>query len=243
VSNIICCGRREEGKTSLAIAIAKQRHAAVIAFDPRAMIVGVPVYGVDDLEEVIADGAWREHVICYRFDSGDIDTELEEMCEFLFPPRFTKGAFALVIDEAGSQKIQTFHKIHPALDRAVRQHPTRPPEYAVTIIQTSHRLADFHGASKSLMDELYIFNTSSPRDIEALEDHTQMPDLVEIVRVLPKHHCVRYLYARQEEGVAQYEVWDKPEEWYIPATSHSGVLSAEDENNKEEENANHAAEI
>jgi len=99
VSNIICCGRREEGKTSLAIAIAKQRHAAVIAFDPRAMIVGVPVYGVDDLEEVIADGAWREHVICYRFDSGDIDTELEEMCEFLFPPRFTKGAFALVIDE------------------------------------------------------------------------------------------------------------------------------------------------
>lgn len=234
MSNIICCGRREEGKTSLAIAIAKQRHSAVIAFDPRAMIVGVPVYGVDDLEEVIKDGTWKEHVISYRFDSGEVDVELEELCDFLFPPRFTKGAFALVVDEAGSRKIQTFNSINPALDRAVRQHPTKPPQFAVTIIQTSHRLADFHGASKSLMDELYIFNTSSPRDLMALEEHTQMPEVSEIVRELPKHHCVRYLYARQEAGIAQYEVWDDPAAWYIPATNQSGSGEPEEQ---EEENA------
>lgn len=239
MSNIICCGRREEGKTSLAVSLAKQRHSGVIAFDPRAMIVGVPVYGVDDLEEVIQDGTWKEHVISYRFDSGDVDCELENLCDFLFPPRFTKGAFCLIIDEAGSRKIQTYNSIHPALDRAVRQHPTRPPEFAVTIIQTSHRLADFHGASKSLMDELYIFNTSSPRDIAALEEHTQMPEVVEIVRTLPKHHCVRYLYARQEEGEPQFELWDKPEMWYIPATNSSGA----NEPAQEEENARTAEEI
>jgi hypothetical protein len=219
--NIICCGRREEGKTSLAVYLAKQRHRAVIAFDPRAMVAGVPVYGVDDLEEVIKDGTWKEHVISYRFE-GEVDVELEELCEFLFPPRFTKGAFALIVDEAGSRKIQTFNSIHPALDRAVRQHPTQPPQYAVTIIQTSHRLADFHGASKSLMDELYIFNTSSPRDLIALEEHTQMPEVVEIVSTLPKHHCVRYMYARQEDGEPQYEIWDDPSVWYLKATTQSG---------------------
>jgi hypothetical protein len=219
--NIICCGRREEGKTTLAIALAKQRHSGIVVFDPRAMVVGVPVYGVDDLEDAIDEGVWREHIISYRFDSGDSAEELGALCDFMFPPRFTKGAFAFIVDEAGDNKIQTAHSIHPSLDRVVRQHPTRPPEFAVTVIQTSHRLADFNGATKSLLDELYIFNTSSPRDLLALEEHTQMPDLIPIVTTLPKHHCVRYKYSRQEEGISQYEVWDEPEEWNVMATTIS----------------------
>lgn len=229
--NIICCGRREEGKTTLAIALAKQRHKAVVVFDPRAMCVGVPVYGVDDLEEVIQSGEHDGAVIAYRFDDGEVDCELENLCDFLFPPRFTKGAFALVIDEAGSRKIQTYNTIHPALDRAVRQHPTQPPDYAVTVIQTSHRLADFHGASKSLMDELYIFNTSAPRDLQALEEHTQCPELVAQVRTLPKHHCIRYMYARQEGNDPQFEVWDQPDSWFLPATTTASttVVIAEEE--------------
>lgn len=222
MSNIICCGRREEGKTSLAVWIAKQRHTGIIVFDPRAMVVGVPVYGVDDLEEVIQDGTWKDHVISYRFEGG-IDAEFDNLCGFLFPPRFTKGAFCLVVDEAGSRDIQTFNSIHPALDRAVRQHPTKPPEFAVTIIQTSHRLADFHGASKSLMDELYIFQTTSKNDLKALEDHTQDPELIEVVRHLPKHHCVRYLYARQEGDDPQWELWNNPKAWCIQATEQSSI--------------------
>lgn len=226
--NIICCGRREEGKTTLAIFLARQRHSGVIVFDPRSMVSGLSVYGVDDLEEVIKDGLWRNRIISYRFE-GDAETELSELCDFLFPPRFTKGAFALVVDEAGLRDIQTANSISPALDRAVRQHPTRPPEYAVTIVQTSHRLADFNGASKSLIDELFIFQTTSPRDLIALEEHTHSTGLVEIVQTLPKHHCIRYKYARQDGDAEQWELWDDPNMWDIHVTTDSATELSQEE--------------
>ena len=209
--NIICCGRREEGKTTLAMFLARKHHKAVFAFDPRGMIDGVIVYGSDDLEDAIEAKAWNDGPIIYRFDDGDDNTAFDEMSSVLFPPNFTKGGFSVVVDEAG--RIQNAHGINESFVRAIKQHPTNPPRESVSIIQTNHRLAEFNGACKSLMNELYIFQTTYDLDLRTLEAHTGLVQMNEIVKNLPQHHCVRYLYGRQPNN-QQYEIWNEPLVWY-----------------------------
>lgn len=208
--------------------LAKQRHAGVVVFDPRAMIQGIVVFGPDELHDAIERKAWREGPIVYRYDSTDHNAEFGEMTQVLFPPRFPVGGFALIIDEAGL--LQTANSIDENLARVVKQHPTFPARESVTVIQTSHRLSEFHGASKALMNELYIFQTTHPRDLETLADHTDgEAAIAEAVRQLPRHHCVRYKYGRQEAGVSQWELWDRPEAWFVPTVGGASGLDTNKE--------------
>lgn len=213
--NIIVCGRREEGKTTLAMFLARHHpkagHEGVVAFDPRGMLDGHIVYGSGELEDAINDKLWKSGPIIYRYDSGDPNTAFSELCDILFPPQFTKGGFSLVVDEAG--QLQTAHSINEQFLRAIKQHPTEPHREAITIIQTNHRMAEFHGGCKALMEELYIFQTTDPRGLQALEEHTGLPEMSEVVKNLPQHHCVRYKYGRQADN-KQYEIWDNPLVWY-----------------------------
>ena len=229
--NIVCCGRREEGKTTLAMHIARKHHRGVVVFDPRGMINGTIVYGSSELEDAIEGGMWQNGPIVYRYDSGDANSEFDEMCSVLFPPQFTKGGFSLVVDEAG--QLQTAHSINENFIRAIKQHPTSPLRESVTIIQTNHRLAEFHGASKSLMNELYIFQTTYDLDLRTLEQHTGLPQMSEIVKNLPQHHCVRYLYGRQPNN-KQYEVWDNPLIWFndIKRGPSSSIIPPSKSNNE-----------
>ena len=213
MSNVNMVGRREEGKTTLALYRAQQYTAKVI-WDPRGMISGIVVCNPDDLEYAIERGEWKSGIpIVYRQESGDPHEEFDSVSQVLFPPKFTRGGFAFIIDEAG--ELQTPNSVHPQLLRIIKQHPTKPIEESVLIIQTNHRLSEFHNSCKALMNELYIFQTTLPRDLDVLEQHTGLPEVSEIVRGLPKHHCVKYIYGRVDEGMSQYEVWDDPSVWYI----------------------------
>jgi hypothetical protein len=178
------------------------------------MIGGVIVHNPDDLETAIEERAWEDGPIVYRQESGNSYDEFEGFCRVLFPPKFTRGGFAVIVDEAG--ELQTAHGINPDLLRAIKQHPTDPPAQSVLLVQTNHRLAEFHNSSKALMDELYIFQTTLPGDLRVIEEHTGSREIAEIVRTLPKHHCVKYLYGRQDDGVPQYVVMSNPEIWYRP---------------------------
>lgn len=214
MANVNIVGRREEGKTTLALYRAQPYKAKVI-WDPRGMIAGIVVCNPDDLEYAIEKGEWRSGVpIVYRQESGDPQSEFDSVSQVLFPPKFTRGGFAFIIDEAG--ELQTPNSLHPQLLRIIKQHPTFPVQESVLIIQTNHRLSEFHNSCKALMNELYIFQTTLPRDLDVLEQHTGLPEVSEIVRGLPKHHCVKYIYGRVDEGMSQYEVWDEPSVWYIP---------------------------
>jgi hypothetical protein len=217
MANFNIVGRREEGKTTLALFLCR-RYTAKVIWDPRGMIgdqqSAVLVCTPDDLEIAIEEGEWRRGPIVYRQESGDVESEFTSVCQVLFPPKFTKGGFAFVIDEAG--ELQNPHFVHPELKRVIKQHPTFPPRESVLVIQTNHRLSEFHNSCKALMNELYIFQTTLPRDLDVVEEHTGIPEIREVVKALPKHHCIRYLYDRQEVGAAQYEIWDDPSYWYVP---------------------------
>ena len=226
MANFNIVGRREEGKTTLAKYLAR-RYKAQFIWDPRGMIGpepnGVIVCNADDLETAIEEKRWQGGPVVYRQESGDPEEEFSGVCNVLFPPKFTRGGFAFVIDEAG--ELQNAHRIHPALLRVIKQHPTFPKEESVLVIQTNHRLSEFNNSCKALMNELYIFQTTLPRDLDVLDEHTGIPEIREIVFNLPKHHCVRYKYDRQPAGVPQYEVWDDPSVWY---NKLKGGISSED---------------
>jgi len=215
--NINICGRREEGKTTLAMYLARQRHKGIVVFDPRGMIQGVVVYGPDELQDAIERKAWQQGPIVYRYDGADHKEQFGQVTEILFPPRFPLGGFAFIIDEAGM--MQGFNSIDENLARVVKQHPTFPANEAVTVIQTNHRLSEFNGTCKALMNELYIFQTTHPRDLDALAEHTDgQQEISEAVKALPRHCCVRYKYGRQAEGISQWELWNDPSVWYVRTT-------------------------
>lgn len=218
--NSICVGGREEGKSTLSLWLAYRTHAAVIVFDPRGMYEGVVVQHAYELENALDEQA---HMIAenptvnvppvvYRFDYMTAEDAFTEMSVVLFPPQFTRGGFALVVDEAG--ELQGANYINPALKRAVAQHPLKG-ELQDHIIQTSHRLAEYNGKVKTCLDDLYIFRTRNPRDLRALEDFTSEPELVRIVQDLRKHHLIHYKFARQDDGQNQFEIWTDPTQWFI----------------------------
>jgi hypothetical protein len=218
--NINIVGQREEGKTTLALYLARQHNPAVIVFDPRGNIEGAVVWGPDEMEQAIQERVYEDEPIVYRYDSEDPDEEFSDFCMVLFPPRFPRGGFSVVIDECNM--LQNANSIHPALRRAIKQHPTKPPERSVAIIQTTHVLGEFNSKSRSLMNELYMFRIQGVRDLKVVEEHTGNQQVAEIVKNLPQHHCVRYLYSRQAEGKPEYYVWSDPTVWNNAATDFSG---------------------
>lgn len=178
------------------------------------MIDGHVVYTSGDLEAALDDGIYEDgQPIVYRFDHGDVNQAFSDMAMILFPPQFTRGGFALIVDEAG--ELQGPQTINPDLRRAIAQHPT-DGEMRVHILQTSHRISEFNGKTKTCLDYLYQFRTNNPRDHQALVDFTDDPSIVDVVRELPPHHCVRYQFGRREDGGAQWQVWDDPTMWYAP---------------------------
>jgi hypothetical protein len=238
VSNINIVGRRLEGKTSLAMFLCR-RYKARVAWDVRCMIPGVYIYNCDDLQLAIDEKAWMQDTLVYRPLKGNVEEEFHEVCSVLFPPHFKYGGFAFLVDEAG--ELQNAQGISPDLLRIIKQHPTHPPHESVMIIQTNHRLAEFNNSCKALLDELYIFQTTLPNDLKALEMHTGLTEITPIVRSLPKHHCVRYLYGRQSAGSPQFEVWDNPELWkpdtvVVIEETGGGHLPALFEDEEEQEN-------
>lgn len=213
MSNIVINGRREEGKSTLALSILKKLHQGIVICDFRGdQFDGVKVYSQAELEDAIDERLWMQAPIVYICDNGE--ESFGEVCEVLFPERFTKGGFGFLIDESDSNGLQTHQSINPALRRVIKQHPTHPPREAVTVVQTTHFLGDLHRTSKGLVNEYYVFSVTDYNSVKAVS-YFCGDEVAAIVPTLPKHHCVRYFAGRRDEGLPQFEIWDKPEIWFV----------------------------
>lgn len=232
--NICIVGTREEGKTTLAMALAQRRYEAVIAFDPRGLIEAPEeniVRSPEELEEAIEKEKWRNGPVVYRVDSMDLDDDFAEFCSVLFPPNFPHGGFAVVVDEAGL--LQSANSMRPDLFRIIKTHPTKPP--SVLIIQTMHTLSETYGKTRSLINEYYIFRLTARNDLDAVATlvGVRAPEVTELVADLPQHHCIRFINSRVPEGQSQWELWDQPELWHIPATTQDESLGLTQPKNSE----------
>jgi hypothetical protein len=198
----------KEGKTTLALYLAREWANGVVVWDPRHRITGaVYVQDAEELEDAIQQKEWQKGLIIYRPDGLRIEEQFDEMCGVLFTPVERFDHFALVIDEAS--QMQSAHRISERLSQAVRQHPR-----SVLIIQTTHSLQDWHRASKDLTSDVYSFRLRG-RSLQALMDFCDGDkELEQQVKSLPHHHCVRInLEAGEEEEI---ETLDDPTEWFSP---------------------------
>lgn len=228
MSGVLCCGTRREGKTSLAIHLARQWSPTNIAWDPRgsiSKILGpgqfVEVRTPDELREQLESGAYLEptpKVLIYRSESEE---GFQELCDVLFPPFFEgyEGGLALIVDEAGT--LQTAHAIHPALNRVIGQCPD-----SVLVVQTTHMISEWHGKSRSCMNEMFLFRQVGSRNWTVVAENCG-DDVAEQTRNLPPHHLVHYWFDRRE-GL-QWELWDDPSVWALDSNAPTIVQDLPDE--------------
>ena len=208
--NTLICGRMKEGKTTLALYLAREWANGVVAWDPRHRITGATyVYSGDELEDAIMDKKWRDGLIVFRPDGLRIEEQFDEMCGVLFTPVERFDHFALVIDEAAD--LQSAHRISPRLSQAVRQHPR-----SVLIVQTTHSLQDWHRASKDLTSDVYTFRLRG-RSLQALVEFCDGgSEMYETVAALPRHHCIHINLEATETAEEEIELLDDPKMWYSP---------------------------
>ena len=237
MSGVLCTGTRREGKTTLAIHLAREWSQTVVAWDPRASIKkllgddAIEVRSGEELRAHLETGDYLEDehgnpypipkVLIYRSESED---GFQELCDVLFPPFFEgyQGGLALIVDEAGS--LQTSHSIHPALNRAIGQCPD-----TVLIVQTTHMISEWHGKSRSCMNEMFLFRQVGARNWDVVAENCG-DDVAEQTQNLPPHHLVHYWFDRRD-GI-QWELWDNPSIWAlnsVDSTLNDGVESESEE--------------
>jgi hypothetical protein len=224
MSNILCCGRIKQGKTTLAIMLAHQHSPGVIVWDPRHMqhgyIVRPPI--AENLEDAIKEKAYDKQPIVI-WPSGNIEDEFAEVCSVLFnpPERFSgngkdSGGFAFVVDEAAD--LQKAQSINDSLRVVVKQHPR-----SVVVIQTTHSLQEWNRSSKDTMSHLYCFRLQG-RSLKYAVEYADVEDeeeLEEEIRSLPNHSYV-HIDFESVPGSAEYETCEP-----LPAAAVESIQRGE----------------
>lgn len=223
--NVLCCGTRRTGKSTLGLWLAKQWRGTIVIFDPRGSYshAGVQCASVEELMQHLEDGDYLDREgqaipLVYHVDA-DPEKSFSELCEALFPPRFAgwRGRLALLVDE--SRTLQSHAYIHPSLDRIVGQAPIDD----VLVIQTTHEIKEWNSKTKSVMDEMYLFYQIGTHNYDRIADLCGEDVADEVVGFKPEnrddpsiHHCVRYCFREIFDDGREWQTWNDPQIWYLP---------------------------
>jgi hypothetical protein len=200
-------GRREYGKSTLAMHLALQSGRSVFVFDPACGFTAWPDSTASDpssLSELLyADPEIRSPIIIYQPEGNDLSAEFEAMAELLK----RKADYALIVDEA--HWVQNPQWATPALQEFVR----KPNRYDCYLIQTTHAPSDTWAKARSLATDWYMFKLSRAADLDAVERECG-PEVREQVRQLQGHTYLHYRIDKQS-----YELVDNPSSWYLDLTA------------------------
>jgi len=205
MSNKVIYGKRRQGKSTLALALALQGSNRVIVFDPNGqfpLISAIPIDGVAAWAESTRDNQGYSLARVGPIDSEDIDDYFSSFAEDLFAEKNV----SVIVDEAHMLQKPSF--IHPALDRWNR----RSPE-SVNLIQTTHRIVDCHVDSRYHADDVFIFYAYLPRELKTMEESFGPKGISRYIERLQEHQVLHWRKATG--GVPKISIWDKSEEWYI----------------------------
>lgn len=213
--NILIIGRRRQGKSTLALFIARRRHKTIVIWDPNSQYNGFhTLYSLDELAEWIAGEDHGE--VVFRPDPTDLEDQFEGFVDLLWG----QGNYALIIDEAST--VQTPHSIHGQLERIMRQAPrdgakNRSGQLVdVTVIQTTHRPTDLHMICRALATDVFIFQQTLLKDLQRVSDQWG-EDVAAQLPELERWHCI-HVYT-DLDGRQQYKRWDDPTKWHIAIAS------------------------
>lgn len=196
----ICIGRRRQGKSTLALALARAERNTTIVFDPNDQYGHLPI--ISNLAD------WMEKADAHsvgRIVPTEPVADFEEIVAELDGGGWKWGEYTLIVDECSM--LMNPSKVHPALERYAR---TSPKD--VSVILTTHRTVDVHTLFRSLATDWFFFNQQLDRDLETIEDNFGS-EVAAASRNLPNYHVIHFWL--DTGGTPRWEVWNKPEDWYI----------------------------
>lgn len=198
----VIIGRRRQGKSTLAFALAKSKKQTVIVYDPNNQYEALPSVPLESIGNVMKESNGETVIRIVPEDTvGDWDTlaaELDGGC-------WRWGEYTLIIDEASM--LMSAGKVNAALERYAR---TSPKD--VNVILTTHRSVDIHTLFRSLASDWYIFHQHIERDLETIGDNMGV-DVALAASKLPEYHVIHFWL--DVGGLPRWQVWDKPSDWYI----------------------------
>jgi hypothetical protein len=197
----VIIGRRRQGKSTLALALAKAQDKTVIVFDPNNQYRALPV--ISDLSAWIEES--ESDSIGRIVPQPPVEDAWREIAEILDGGRWEWADYVLILDECSM--LMSPHWVDETLERFAR---TAPKD--VDVILTTHRARDIHPLFRALSTDWFVFQTNIALDVDVLRKNFTA-ELADVVQSLPKYHVAHYWL--DEGGIERVVVWDKPETWYV----------------------------
>jgi nicotinamide riboside kinase len=196
----VIIGRRRQGKSTLALSVAKSHFQTTIVFDPNDQ------YG--NLERIDDIAVWMENTnpqSIGRIVPIDPKPDFEQLAAELDGGSWKWGDYVLIVDECSMLMSPSW--VHPILERYAR---TSPKD--VSVILTTHRTVDVHTLFRALATDWFFFNQHLDRDLENISDNFGA-EIAQKSKELPNYHLIHFWL--DSGGVPKHDIWDKPEEWFI----------------------------
>lgn len=195
---ILIFGRRQQGKSTLAFALARSLKERTIIFDPNAQFSSFSA--IDNYDDLIEALVAEQDVIRYAPLSSRPSEEWPDFADIVWQFR----DYALIIDECSV--IQSASYMDDKLERFLRRAPDD-----VVIIQTTHRPVDTNKLSRQLATDIFCFQTRMKADLEMMRSDFS-PDMPEALQRLSEYNVLHYWGGRG--GSYEHVIWNNPEDWY-----------------------------
>lgn len=197
----VIVGRRRQGKSTLALALAKAKKQTAIIFDPNDQFCAIQ--RIEDLEKWMDESA--PDSVGRIVPDPPVEDHWNYIADLLDGGKWEWSEYTLILDECSM--LMSPHFVDAKLERFAR---TSPKD--IHLILTTHRARDVHPLFRALATDWFVFQTSIALDLDSLRKNFG-DELADTVPNLPKYHVAHYWLS--DGGEPQIVVWNKPHEWYI----------------------------
>lgn len=209
---ILCIGRRELGKTTLAVSTA-QRSPTRVFFDPRHMI--------NTVSDVLNENSLADNTLYDMLDTRaeiviqpyfDKQKAFSEMCEQIYQwLQDNPGEeIAVLVDEVRFVELEDAY-----FDYLIRC----TPRAKVKIILTAHRVVDVPTDLRGIADVWCLFKMTLANDLEKIEEGTNAEVAREVADLRP------YEFVVWDDSVGRSRKNLDKASWFVPLDSAQGVTT------------------
>jgi hypothetical protein len=200
---ILNIGKRELGKTTLAVSIS-QKYDTCVTFDPRHMIDTtsdiIGDNGIDALSQLMAT---RNDIIVRP--EYEIEETFDRMCQKIIPyiKRHPNESFCLLIDESrfvpSPEKIKSFDYIVRCTQRS-----------KVAVIMTCHGIVDISTNLRRIADFWVLFHMTLNADLDTIYEKCGA-EVVDAVKNLKP-----FEYVVWNDSNSTWKKHTDSQRWYVP---------------------------
>lgn len=203
MANELVIAFKNQGKSTLALHIAREKHKPIIAYDEHEVYTDVgQVVDLDELEDYVTDGLKRDDFLVYVPSGENEQEEFNEFCARIWKP----VGVTILIDEASY--IQTSGHASKYLKKLLRLNEER---YNVSLIQATHRATELSTVTRSQSWDWYILFTPDPRDIGVIRERWGDAVAAAVQQLdFDSHHYIHVSATLK----GKFEVITEPQSWY-----------------------------